>query len=561
MADQFKAEAGVEYINKASGQKVQYTADQLRDPATGMLSSQFSRVVDTSTPSPAPAPTSPAPTPTPTAPTSPEPAPMPEQSAPAQPQPTQEQASSPAPEQPQMAQHQILSGDNLTKIANKYGVSVQSLLAANPQITNPNLIYAGQSLNIPQTQMSPEGFKVPEGYERISGVEFPTTELQRANFADVQADPTNTFLYGRRIDPAASINDEAQKTYDLLNQAGEEADSNIRGSEKEKSIEDEIRNILGLNESGQTEETTVKTSDGAIIDLKQDKSALDMYNELMKSDSIMSLQSRAGDIQEKLDKLDASEVALRNDIRKEVEGEAPQSYIDAKVAERMKDIYPQKLALQAELRNVVGQLQGEKENAANILQYTMQDENMRYNRLFQYLQFETQQSQNAFSNKLQLFNALKDLPSNRSITVGGVEYKGINEDANLNVVQFTDANNNITVAGIDKATGEIKYSQVIGKAKSGSSGSGAISLTKQYSEMVAGQNIDNLQKIQSGEYATMATKQGTIIYDKSSYDSDLEKYNTAKKDKTGAFGDWWPFNEPDAPSVTDYIVSPPSDLK
>ncbi len=40
-------------------------------------------------------------------------------------------------------------GDTLGKIAARYGVSLSALLAANPQIWNASLIYAGQVINIP----------------------------------------------------------------------------------------------------------------------------------------------------------------------------------------------------------------------------------------------------------------------------------------------------------------------------------------------------------------------------------------------------------------------------
>jgi len=50
----------------------------------------------------------------------------------------------------------IQKGDTLSSIANKYGTTIQSLLAANPQITNPNLIYAGSVLKIPTTTSSPQ---------------------------------------------------------------------------------------------------------------------------------------------------------------------------------------------------------------------------------------------------------------------------------------------------------------------------------------------------------------------------------------------------------------------
>lgn len=43
----------------------------------------------------------------------------------------------------------VISGDSMWKIAVKYEVGVSELIKANPQITNPSLIYAGQKITIP----------------------------------------------------------------------------------------------------------------------------------------------------------------------------------------------------------------------------------------------------------------------------------------------------------------------------------------------------------------------------------------------------------------------------
>ena len=40
-------------------------------------------------------------------------------------------------------------GDTLWGIARRYGVALQSLIAANPQIKNPNLIYPGNEVKLP----------------------------------------------------------------------------------------------------------------------------------------------------------------------------------------------------------------------------------------------------------------------------------------------------------------------------------------------------------------------------------------------------------------------------
>jgi tyrosinase len=43
----------------------------------------------------------------------------------------------------------VAKGDTLRKIAAKFGTNVDTLLKLNPNITNPNVIYAGQAITIP----------------------------------------------------------------------------------------------------------------------------------------------------------------------------------------------------------------------------------------------------------------------------------------------------------------------------------------------------------------------------------------------------------------------------
>lgn len=47
----------------------------------------------------------------------------------------------------------VVPGDSLFTIANRFGVSLQALMAANPQITNPNLVFPGQVICIPGAQV------------------------------------------------------------------------------------------------------------------------------------------------------------------------------------------------------------------------------------------------------------------------------------------------------------------------------------------------------------------------------------------------------------------------
>ncbi|MCK4258705.1 MAG: LysM peptidoglycan-binding domain-containing protein [Halanaerobiales bacterium] len=45
--------------------------------------------------------------------------------------------------------YEVYPGDTLWTIARKYGITMFHLLVANPEITNPNLIYYGQLIRIP----------------------------------------------------------------------------------------------------------------------------------------------------------------------------------------------------------------------------------------------------------------------------------------------------------------------------------------------------------------------------------------------------------------------------
>lgn len=46
--------------------------------------------------------------------------------------------------------HTVVSGDTMWKLAVKYEVGTSEIIDANPQVANPNLIYPGDKLNIPQ---------------------------------------------------------------------------------------------------------------------------------------------------------------------------------------------------------------------------------------------------------------------------------------------------------------------------------------------------------------------------------------------------------------------------
>lgn len=55
--------------------------------------------------------------------------------------------------------HTVVRGDTMWKIASRYEVGTGEVIGANPQITNPDLIYPGQILSIPTVDASVQAFE------------------------------------------------------------------------------------------------------------------------------------------------------------------------------------------------------------------------------------------------------------------------------------------------------------------------------------------------------------------------------------------------------------------
>lgn len=55
--------------------------------------------------------------------------------------------------------HTVAQGDTMWKLAVKYQVGTGEIISANPQVGNPDLIYPGQSLNIPTVDSSVTSFE------------------------------------------------------------------------------------------------------------------------------------------------------------------------------------------------------------------------------------------------------------------------------------------------------------------------------------------------------------------------------------------------------------------
>jgi hypothetical protein len=120
----------------------------ISSPSLAVVSPTFAPTASPApTPSPTPIPTasaSVAPSPTPTPVVSPSPSPTP-----AAPLPPAFVGLKPCPDSPDCYLYRVRSGDNLTRIATKFGITLAALKAANPTITDPSLVHVGDILRVP----------------------------------------------------------------------------------------------------------------------------------------------------------------------------------------------------------------------------------------------------------------------------------------------------------------------------------------------------------------------------------------------------------------------------
>lgn len=95
--------------------------------------------------------------------------------------------------------HTVKNGETVTKIAEKYGVSIQAVIETN-QLTNPNLIYPEQRLVITASQEKPNGqlYTVKEGDTLSSIAQRFNTSVQKLA-ADNNISNVNRIRVGQEL--------------------------------------------------------------------------------------------------------------------------------------------------------------------------------------------------------------------------------------------------------------------------------------------------------------------------------------------------------------------------
>lgn len=263
-------------------------------------------------------------------------------------------------------------------------------------------------------------------------------------------------------DPAARINADTKKLADVVGAAKGEADK-FTNEDAKKSGTPTLTGDLADD----------KDTLMAMLNGQFGGNAEAIYNDLYNTPEMKAAQSDVNTYKNQLDEYDQQLDELKDDIRREVEGEASDSYISALATVRGEKILKAKRSVQRDYDTALAVYNGIKENAANLLQVRVKDADTRYNQLFSMLQLEIQQAGTAFNQEMAIANLSMQIPEGRSMTINGETVKGLKENDDLNVVQFTAADGKTYVLGVDKKTGETKYKTLIGTAKVAGSGTAA----------------------------------------------------------------------------------------
>lgn len=97
----------------------------------------------------------------------------------------------------------IPRGSNLTVLAKRHGVSVSDILQANPQIEDPNVIRAGEELNIPEQHEVDDSRDIPYGIE----IEGETTREKARSIREQLELLQEARDAGMNIDKDTSVSD------------------------------------------------------------------------------------------------------------------------------------------------------------------------------------------------------------------------------------------------------------------------------------------------------------------------------------------------------------------
>lgn len=122
----------------------------------------------------------------------------------------------------------IMPGDTLSGIAQRNGTSVPALLQQNPQIANPDLIYAGSSLTVPQTPPAPPPPSVQAAVAAGQAADTPVDRAVPADAGGIKQCPLSAAEKNPALKDLAPQTDEETLACDATSTIGDKLDQKVR---------------------------------------------------------------------------------------------------------------------------------------------------------------------------------------------------------------------------------------------------------------------------------------------------------------------------------------------
>ena len=142
----------------------------------------------------------------------------------------------------------VVKGDSMWKIAVKYEVGLSEIKAANPHIKNPDLIYPGQTLNIPITDTSVLNFekevvRLVNEIRKQNGLSELTYDWQLSRVARIKSEDMRDNKYFSHTSPTYGTPFQMIKNFGITYRS---AGENIaRGQTTPKKVVDAWMNSSG----------------------------------------------------------------------------------------------------------------------------------------------------------------------------------------------------------------------------------------------------------------------------------------------------------------------------
>lgn len=120
-----------------------------------------------------------------------------------------------------MIEHRVLKGDTMWKLSRAYGITLQSVIDANPQVQNPDLIYPDEILYIPAdetdslSEYEAEVVRLVNVYRESAGLKPLMTDAELSYIARLKSQDMHDNKYFSHTSPSYGSPFQMMKDFEV----------------------------------------------------------------------------------------------------------------------------------------------------------------------------------------------------------------------------------------------------------------------------------------------------------------------------------------------------------